>query len=223
MGQFRGKVRLEVSGRLVAAGIAVLGLLSTAAGAAPAQEVTLDVERIYEQQYGLFRLRFSGRISSGAPNEYVAVLHQKCGQTFSTAIGGATTAEDGSWESIPRYGAPPQSGTFRALWKGHRSEPVTLRSPVRISLIKQSGRRYRVTVNADSNLSGRFVALQRLAGGRWRHVRRVRLAPYGQAGYGGFYTAAFTVRKRGLRLRILVPEKTAAPCHEPAASQTFVS
>jgi hypothetical protein len=210
-----------VNARLIAASIAV-ALFGTTASAAPAQEVTLEVERIYEQQYGLFRLRFSGGISSGAANEYVAVLHQKCGLRFSTAIGGATTAEGGSWESIPRYGAPPQSGTFRALWKGHRSEPVTLRSPVRISLIKQSARRYRVTVSADSNLSGRFVALQRLAGGSWRHVRRVRLAPYGQAGYAGFYTASFTVRKRGLRLRILVPEKTAAPCHEPAASQTFV-
>jgi hypothetical protein len=222
MGRPRVSVWPEVHARLIAAIIAVF-VFGTAAGAAPAQEVTLEVERIYEQQYGLFRLRFSGRISSGAANEYVAVLHQKCGFRFSTAIGGATTTEGGYWESIPRYGAPPQSGTFRALWKGHRSEPVTLRSPVRISLVKEGARRYRVTVNADSNLSRRFVALQRLAGGRWRHVRRVRLAPYGQAGYGGFYTAAFTVRKRGLRLRILVPEKTAAPCHEPAASQTFVS
>jgi hypothetical protein len=212
-----------VSGRLVAAGIAVFGVFSPAAVAAPSQDMTLKVERFYEQQFGMWRLRFTGAIPSGAANEYVAVLHQKCGQRFSTAIGGATTGEGGFYEAIPRFGNPPQSGTFRALWKGHRSDPITLRSPVRITLERGSGRRYRVRVAADSDLSGRFVALQRLAGGRWTHVRRARLVPYGQGGYGTFYTAAFKVRKRGLRLRIFVPEKTAAPCHEPAASQTFVS
>lgn len=212
-----------MSGRLVAAGIAVFSVFSGAAVAAPSADVTLKVERFYEQESGVWRLRFTGVIPSGAANEYVAILHQKCGYRFSTAIGGATTREGGFYEAIPRYGVPPQSGTFRARWNTHVSEPVTLRSPVRISLGKEPGRRYRVRVLADSNLSGRFVALQRLAGGRWTHVRRARLVAYGQGGYGSFYTAAFTVRKRGLRLRILVPEKAAAPCHEPAASQTFVS
>jgi hypothetical protein len=207
----------------VAAGIAVFGVFSAAALAVPAQSVTLKVERFYEQEFGMWRLRFTGVIPSGAANEYVTVLHQKCGQRFSTAIGGATTGEGGFYEAIPRFGNPPQSGTFRALWRGHRSEPVTLRSPVRILLGKEPARRYRVRVAADSDLSGRFVALQRLAGGRWTHVRRARLVAYGQGGYGSFYTAAFTVRRPGLRFRILVPEKTAAPCHVSAASQTFVS
>ena len=213
----------EVSGRLAAAGIAVFGVFAAAAVAAPAQDVTLKVERFFEQEFGMWRLRFTGVIPSGAANEYVAVLHQKCGQRFSTAIGGATTREGGVYEAIPRYGVPPQSGTFRARWGRHVSEPVTLRSPVRISLVKQAGRRYRANVLADFDLTGRFIALQRLAGGRWTHVRRARLVAYGQAGYGSFYTATFKVRKRGLQLRVLVPEKTAAPCHEPAASHTFVS
>jgi hypothetical protein len=207
----------------VAAAIAFFAAFAAGAAAAPAADVTLKVERIFDQQYGLFRLRFSGAISSAAANEYVAVLHQRCGQRFSTAIGGATTAEGGSWESIPRYGAPPQSGTFHARWGRHVSEPVTLRSPVRISVVKQPGRRYRANVLADFDLTGRFVALQRFAGGRWTHVRRARLVAYGQAGYGSFYTATFKVRQPGLRLRVFVPAKTAAPCHEQAASHTFVS
>jgi hypothetical protein len=212
-----------MSGRLAAAGIAVFGVFCAAAVAAPSADVTLKVERFYEQQFGVWTLRFTGVIPSGAANEYVAILHQRCGQRFSTAIGGATTRDGGSYEAIPRYGVPPQSGTFRARWGRQVSEPVTLRSPVRVSLVKQPGRRYRVNVIADFNVSGRFVALQRLSGGRWTHVRRARLGAYGQAGYGSFYTATFKVWKRGLRLRIFVPEKTAAPCHEPAASQTFVS
>lgn len=76
---------------------------------------------------------------------------------------------------------------------------------------------------AQSNLNGRFIALQRLAGGRWTHVRRARLVSAGFAGYGGRYEATFTVRKRGLRLRILVPAKSAAPCNAPAATETFIS
>lgn len=207
----------------MAAGIAVFGVFAAAAVAAPAETVTLKVERFFEQEFGVWRLRFTGVIPSGAANEYVAVLHQRCGQRFSTAIGGATTREGGFYEAIPRYGVPPQSGTFRARWGRQISEPVTLRSPVRVSLVKEPGRRFRANVLADSDLSGRFIALQRLAGGRWAHVRRARLFPYGQGGYGSFYTATFKVRKRGLRLRILVPQNTAAPCHEPAASNTFVS
>ena len=212
-----------MNGRLFATGVAVIAASSATAVAAPSADVTLKVERIFEQQYGLFRLRFSGAIASDAADEYVTVLHQRCGQRFSTAIGGATTREGGSWEAIPRFGTPPQSGTFRALWRGQRSEPVTLRSPVRISLTKLRAGRYLVQVVADSNLRGRFVALQRLAGGRWTHVRRARLVAGGFAGYAGYFEATFAVRTGGLRLRILVPAKTAAPCHEPAASQTFVS
>lgn len=209
---------------LLAVAVTAVATLASAAVSAPSQSgVTMKVERFFEQEFGVWRLRFTGVIPSAAANEYVAIMHQKCGYRFSTAIGGATTREGGFYEAIPRYGVPPQSGTFRARWKGNVSEPVTVRSPVRISLGKEPGRRYRVRVLADSDLSGRFVALQRLAGGRWTHVRRARLVAYGQGGYGSFYTAAFTVRKRGLRLRILVPVKAAAPCHEPAASQTFVS
>jgi hypothetical protein len=209
---------------LLAVAVTAVATLAAVAVSAPSQSgVTMSVDRFFEQQYGLWRLRFTGTIPSGAANEYVAILHQRCGTRSATAIGGATTQSGGSYEAIPRFGSPPQSGTFTALWKGQRSDPVTLRSPVQIALMKMPGRRYRASIAAESNLSRRFIALQRLAGGRWMHVRRARLTTYGQAGYGAYYTATFTVRKRGLRLRILVPEKTVAPCHDATASATFVS
>jgi hypothetical protein len=209
--------------RLLAASLAVLVGFSAAALAGSTQEVTLQVERFYEQSSGLFRLRFSGRIPSGQANEYVTILHRRCGQRFATAIGGATTGEGGAFETVPVSGVPPQSGIFRARWKNEFSDSVTLRSPVRIVLIKRPPGRYLVRVLAESNLSGRFVALQRLAGGRWTHVRRARLTSYGFAGYGGGFEATFSVRKRGLRLRIYLPQKSVAPCHDATASETFVS
>jgi hypothetical protein len=206
---------------LVAAALFVASLASTAA-AAPADDVTLRVDRFVDQ-FQINRLRFSGVISSGAANEYVAVMHRRCGQTSFTAIGGATTSDGGAWEATPMFGTPPTSGTFRAQWKGEVSKPVTVRSAVRVFLNRPRSGRHVVRVIADANLSGRFVALQRLAGGRWTHVRRARLSSYGSAGFGGGFEASFKVRKRGLTLRFLVPQETAAPCHLPAASRSFVS
>jgi hypothetical protein len=183
----------------------------------------MQVERFYEQEFGTWRLRFTGTIPSAAAGEYVAITRRGCGYPSFTAIGGATTTEGGHYEAIPRFGAPPQSGIFRALWRGRVSESVTLRSPVQLNVLKLPGRRYMATIVAESNLTRRLVALQRLAGGRWVYVRRARLLAVGTAGYGGSFRATFVVRKRGLRLRIFVPEKSVAPCHDPTASATFVS
>jgi hypothetical protein len=167
------------------------------------------------------RVRFFGRISSGQPNEYVTVMAEKCGQPFATAFTGSTTEEGGSWHADA---FEPGSGTYRARWKGQLSNPVTIpRSPVRINLTKLPGKRFRVWAFAQSNLSRRFVALQRLAGGRWIHVRRARLESAGYAGSVGRFEVTFTVRKRGLRLRIVVPAKTAAPCNAAATTETFTS
>jgi hypothetical protein len=211
-----------VNTRLVIAGLAVVGALASTGTAAPADDVTLRVDRFVDQ-FQINRLRFSGVISSGAANEYVAVMHRRCGQPSFTAIGGATTGDGGAWEAIPMFGTPPTSGTFRAQWKGQVSKPVTVQSAVRIFLNRARSGRHVVRVIADANLSGRFVALQRLAGGQWVHVRRARLSSYGSAGFGGGFEATFTVRKRGLTLRFFVPKKTATPCHLPAASRSFVS
>jgi hypothetical protein len=206
-----------------AAGVVILAFLPTAA-AAPAQNVTMQVERFYEQQFGVWRLRFTGAIPSVAAGEYVAITRRGCGFTGFTAIGGATTTEGGQYEAIPRFGLPPQSGVFRALWRGRVSDSVTLRSPVQLTVIRQErARRYVVSIAAESNLSRRFVALQRLAGGRWTHVRRARLASASAGGFGGVFRATFVVRKPGLRLRVFVPSATVGVCHDPTASETFVS
>jgi hypothetical protein len=205
-----------VHSRLVAAGIALVGALASTAAAAPAEDVTMEIQRLPDG-----RVRFFGRISSDQPNEYVTVMAQRCGQEFATAFTGSTTEEGGSWH-VDAF--EPGSGIYRARWKGQLSNPVAIaRTPVRINLTKLPGKRFRAWVFAQSNLSRRFIALQRLAGGRWIHVRRTRLASNGFVGYGGRYEATFAVRKRGLRLRIVVPAKTAAPCNAGAVTETFAS
>jgi hypothetical protein len=215
---------IEVSGRLVAVGLVLVAAVASTAAAGSQQSVTMQVERFYEQEFGVWRLRFTGTIPSGAAGEYVAITRRGCGYRGFTAIGGATTAEGGQYEAIPRFGLPPQSGVFRALWRGRVSESVTLRSPVQMNVIKQRrARRYVVTIVAESNLSRRFVALQRLTGGRWTHLRRARLVSVSGGGFGGIFRATFVVRKAGLRLRVFVPEATVGACHDPTASPTFGS
>jgi hypothetical protein len=194
-----------------------VGALATAALAAPTQEVTLEIQRFPDG-----RTQFFGTIPSGQAHEYVTVLARKCGQPSFIAFTGATTDEGGQWH-VDAY--PTTSAVYRARWNNRLSAPVTiaLRAPVRINLTKLPGNRFRAWLFADSNLSGRFIALQRLAGGRWIHVRRARLASAGSAGSAVRFEATFAVRKRGLRLRIVVPAKTAAPCNAAATTETFRS
>jgi hypothetical protein len=206
-----------VQTRLFAAGITVVGVFASMAGAAATQEVTLEIQRFPDG-----RVQFTGTIPNGRANEYVAVLAQKCGQSSFTSFTGGTTEEGGHWHA-DAY--PTTSAVYRARWNNQLSRPVTvgLERPVRINLTKLPGNRFRVWLFADSNLTGRFIALQRLAGGRWIHVRRARLASAGSAGTAVRFETTFTVRKRGLRLRVVVPAKTAAPCNTAATTETFRS
>jgi hypothetical protein len=215
-----------------AAAAVALGLLPAvapvvAAGAAPTQSVTLlDVRRFWSAECNCFKLQFSGRISSGAASEYVAIMQQKCGRETQTAVGGASTSAGGSW--IAEVGLPfsHDSATYRARWEGHASDSWTLRPPIILSQTAQrlARGRYRVVVYADVNmqtLTGRRVNLERLAAGRWVLVRRVPLVRYTLG--PGSYTATFAVRKRGLRMRVAVPADVAEPCYSAALTKTFRS
>jgi hypothetical protein len=201
-------------GRLLVAAVLVSAFAATAA-AGPTQELTLQLSRAPDPVTKVERIFFSGAIPSRAAGEYVSVMYQKCGFNFSTAIAGATTQEGGVWEAAPSIAVA--SGTFRARWNNRLSSPLRYRSPAHVFFSRQRGRIFRVAVTAEARLGRRVVALQRLAGGRWRHVRRIRL------GIDGAYSATFAVPRRGLTLRIFVPAATAAPCYTAAASQTVRS
>jgi hypothetical protein len=212
--RFRTIRPVGVKRRLIAAALGVGAILSASAAAAPSSdEVTMKVQRLPDG-----RGRFSGTISSGAANEYVVITEERCGSNIATSFGGASTERGGSWETEPFN--PLGSATYRAKWGTHVSAPVTFRMPVRLTLSHFQRGRHRVVVFANANLNRRPVELQRLASGRWVRVRRARLEPSG----GAFiFNVWFTVRTKGLRLRVVVPAASAAPCHDPAASETFKS
>jgi hypothetical protein len=205
------------------AGVAIVAALGSTAAAAPAADVTLSVERFFDPACRCYKLRFSGAISSGAPNEYVAVMQQRCGYRFSTALVGAQTRAGGAWE-VEWLGVA-LSGTYRAQWNGRLSEPVAVRPRVPLVFTKLRRQRYRVTVNMYETLqdmSGRLVELQRLAAGGWTRVRRTRFTTDRET-FGKSFSATFAVPTRGLTLRILVPRKSAAPCYIAGVTKTWVS
>jgi hypothetical protein len=209
---------IRLTGVLVVITVAAAALAPTAG--AQREQVTLRLERFYDNACRCYKLRFSGTIASQAANEYVTVLRQECGSRSSTAIAGASTRAGGLWEADPVIGARPESdsSTYRARWNGRLSEPLTFRGKLQISLTNLGGGRYRLGVSTQQNMKGRPVQLQRLVGGLWRRLRSARLAPF----RGGF-AATFTVRRRGLSLRALVPARSALPCYAATASDKWVT
>jgi hypothetical protein len=206
-----------------AATVALAGLLAITMAPAAAPRVTLEIERAYDPDCFCYRLRFRGAISPPAAKEYVAVTQRKCGFDFATSVAGASTRADGSWTATSSV-AGNTAATYRARWGRRLSKPVTVRPRLRMQLLKLGLERYRVSVNtgeARQPMTGRFVELQRLAAGSWERIRRVPLTA--DRGVFGSFSATFTVRKRGLRIRVVVPQKSAAPCFATTLSQTFVS
>jgi hypothetical protein len=213
--------RLAIGAALIAAVAAAT--YAVASPAAPAQDVTLRLERFYDNACRCYKLRFYGTIPSGATNEYVAVLQQKCGSGSATAIAGATTGQGGIWEAEPVTGprAESDSSTYRARWNGRLSEPLVFRGELQLWLTPLARGRHRVNVSTSTtgqSMKGRIVELQRLVRARWRPVQRARLR-----GAGGTFTATVTARARNQSFRVFVPARSAAPCYVATQSQPFVA
>jgi hypothetical protein len=206
--------------RLTAAVLAAAATaaLASTAGGAPAADVTLRVERFWSDACRCYKFRFAGAISSGVANEYVSVIQQKCGTSFSTSIAGTTTREGGFWDV--ESNGPVGGGTFRARWNNDVSDPITLRQDLSIWITQLGGGRVRAGVNSFGlplNLKGKVVELQRLSAGQWTRVRRARFS----VRRPGSFSATFTVKRRGLTLRTFVPAASAAPCYAATASKPW--
>lgn len=214
-----------MNARLVVAGLLVVGALASTGTAAPAEEVTLKVDRFFDPMCNCIRVRFTGAVSNGRAGEYVTVMQQRCGARFSTSMAAATTGPDGLWEALPSTyytAAPLTPGTFRARWKTHLSEPVPFRPPLRVTVRRERSGRFLTLVPAHATLRGEFLELQRLVGGQWTRIKYLRLSPR-NISYGGSYWATFAVRTKGWTMRVFAPPETAAPCYTAGSTQTFRS
>jgi hypothetical protein len=209
---------IRLAGALLVIAGATAAALVASAGGARAADVTLRAERFWSDACRCYKFRFAGTISSGAPNEYVSVVQQKCGTSFSTSIAGTTTREGGLWEV--ESNGPVGGGTFRARWNNNLSDPITHRQDLSIWITRLGGGRVRVGVSSFGlplKLKGKFVELQRLSAGQWTRVRRARFS----VKRPGSFSATFTVKRSGLTLRAFVPAESAAPCYAASASKPW--
>lgn len=215
--------------------LAVAAVATTVAGASAAAEpgapkatqvVTLSVARSYDASRRATAFGFSGAVSSRRAGEYVAVLLEKCGQSFSTAVAGTTTQAGGKWAAAPATPLYAGSGTYQARWRSEVSKPVRLRPPVDVQATTFTGGEVDVVVTTfevAQSLAGRVVVLQRLQGGGWTDVQRARLARNPQPDYWASFVATFRYSGRGATLRVFVPKKTAAPCFRRSSSTKWTS
>lgn len=96
----------------------------------------------------------------------------------------------------------PSIGTaYRAEWSGHASAVARVDVRPRVALRRTHGG-LRTTVTSLRGYRGRWVAVQRRVGARWRFVRALRL--------GARSTAVFRPPRRGV-YRVFVPRGTAGP------------
>jgi hypothetical protein len=207
--------------------LAVLAGLAVVTGAVAAtQSVSLTVVRTKDQNTGLWTVRFSGSISSGAAGELVTVLQQTCGYRSSTSIAAAETRSGGGWDAQPATPASvAMSATYRARWRNELSPPVRVRPPIEIFLFPSLRGGYTVRMTIGSviqNMSRREVLLQRKRKGTWTTVRRARLRADGAGGAGFAYAGTFSRVPRGWTIRARVPAKTAAPCFKTGTSEERV-
>lgn len=210
---------LAVAAALV--GAAALSILAAAA-AAPSQTVSLRVIRALDKNTGLYRLSFSGVISSGAAGEEVTVLQQTCLQSFGTAIAGGQTRDGGAWSAEPAsLAAVAASATYRARWGDVQSEPVAIHPPMPIFMLPTARNRLQVLVqtgNVQQDMKGRIVLFQRLRNRTWTTIGRKKLV-IGRAGGAGFtYVATFPVSRRWT-VRGSIPAASAAPCFAANATR----
>jgi hypothetical protein len=195
-------------------GAAALSILASAA-AAPSQSVSLRVIRTLDRNTTLYRLSFSGVISSGAAGQEVTVLQQTCLQSFATAIAGAQTRNGGAWNAEPASpAAVAANATYRARWGDVQSEPVAIHPPMPLFLHPRPRNRVVIMVQTGSvqqDMKGRVIWLQRLRNRTWKTVGSKRLVIGRAGGAGSTYEATFPVSRRWT-VRAVVPGPSAAPC-----------
>jgi hypothetical protein len=206
------------------AGLAAAIALSAAL--AGAQTVTLTVLRTFDQPTRLYKLKFSGTISSGAAGEDVTVMQQTCGYSFATAVAGAQSRSGGFWDAESNTGFMALSATYRARWKNELSEPVAIRPQIPVFFFPIPKGRFvaRVTIGSVSqDMRKKIVLLQRFRNEKWATIQRARLVADGAGGAGFAYAATFKLPQRGWTLRAKVPAKTAAPCFKTNATEKLRS
>ena len=208
--------------RSLGLGSTVAALAASSWAAAAEAPLTLQVRASDTPGGGSIHL-FSGALGNGRAGELVTVLAKVCPRNSEYAVAGAQTEPGGVWRA-EKVGVL-STATFRARWEGRFSEPVTVYVPIYFRAESRNRGRVLVvvdTMHSQQDMNRKFVQLQRFDGttGRWRLYKSARLKRNLKVAAFNF-TTTFTGVARGLTLRVLVPRKSAAPCYQARAGETF--
>ena len=149
-----------------------------------------------------------------APRPVVTVEAKDCDSDFFRIVGATRAEASGTWTL---QAGVSSNTTFRARSGGAVSRAVVVRRRASIDLVRGTGKRIFVA-NVHGGgwyILGRRIELQRLTDHGWVRVSRAKLLKHPIIGRA---TAAFRVRRTGLRLRAFLPEVAARPCLAAAAS-----
>jgi hypothetical protein len=208
-----------VRARTLCSAVAAAAVLASAAAAADSLP-TIRATLYRDAGAGTNLLRFSGEVPTAKAGDEVTVLGRDCGSGPDRVVGGTITDARGVWLEEDVWPLP--NGSYRARWNGRLSEPVRVKNLTMHFSVKKSRGARRWTVGAIGvqgfEWTGRKVVLQRQAAtGRWIRLRDARLrqtTPW-------YFAATFAISGRGLRVRVLFPTATVAPCFEAAATPAW--
>ncbi len=162
-----------------------------------------------------------GSIDSSRAGETVDIQAKDCGQQFFRGVAGATTRGGGEWTT--EY-TPGITTTLRAVWDGHSSAPVVVRSYAGVA-IRRAGKSYEVGITARAQFWRRKVVIQQRRGSSWKKVREVLLTEQGSTtGWAYVYTlGTFKLPglKKGTLIRAVLPAAAARPCYLQSVSAPF--
>jgi plastocyanin len=184
----------------------------------PRRSVTLQASRPAVGFGGSVTL--SGFVSNQQSGESVVVFAQECGKTEFTRVAGVTSTTDGAWTLAVK---PTINTVYQARWRTRESQRVTVavRPAIRLRRVRS---RFTVQITAAQSFAGKAVAYQRHNRRlrRWVTIRRVVLRT--ASGPVGTVVTSATFRarpRRGLRLRVVLPQAQAGACYLAAASNTI--
>ena len=161
-----------------------------------------------------------GSVANGRGGQLVDIQAKDCGQRFFRGVAGTQTRDGGQWTT--EY-LPGITTSLRAVWNGHASAPVAIRSEATVSLRRARGA-YEVGINAKMQFWHRRVLIQQRRQGSWRTVRSVLLTKQGATtGWAYVYTSgSFRMSiPRGAQIRAVLPANQARPCYLASISNTL--
>ena len=158
-------------------------------------------------------IRLSGTVAGAQPGVSVTVLAQTFGSGAYAQVGTVLTGGGGSWSFLAQ---PRVATTYAASVNGSTSTPVTIGVQPGMTLRKITKGRISTHVTGATSFVGKFVKLQRDAGGRWVTVKQARL----NANSVAIFSASVLPKGRST-IRVVMSVNQAGPGYLGGKSRTL--